>query len=193
MTILNHKPRQRKTALTKHLSCERLFRGVCWDVRRILKCNFFFLSQGVNLFIVMETIRENLQHTTTSKTQTISERLGGRGGGGRGEWRERVRRRDEWGRRSKERETGRMANRQPHQTTTPHIRKMDEGGGRLQFIPSSAPNFSFFLASLSACLSFIFRLPNSLFLISHCLAYSICVTSCPSVSSVFFILFLSYF
>lgn len=118
------------------------------------------------------------------KTQTISERLRGRGG------RERVR--QKWGRQREERETGRMANRQPHQTTH-HIRKMDEGGGRRQFIPSSIPNFSFFLASLSACLSFIFWLPNSLFLISHCLSCSICVTSCPSVSFLFFILFLSAF
>lgn len=68
---------------------------------------------------------------------------------------------------------------------------MDEGGDRLQFIPSSTPNFSSFLASLSACLSFIFWLPNSLFLISRCLSCSICVTPCPSVSFLFFILFLS--
>lgn len=95
-------------------------------------------------------------------------------------------------RRERDRENGQQTHRQPHQTTH-HIRKMDEGGGRLQFIPSSTPNFSFFLASLSACLSFIFWLPNSLFLISHCLSCSICVTSWPSVSFLFFILFLSAF
>lgn len=98
VTILNHKPRQRKTAPTnqKHLSCERGFQGcVCWDVRCILKCNFFailppllillLINQGVDQFIVMEAIRENLQHMTTSKPKPYQRRWEGEGVGGVGE------------------------------------------------------------------------------------------------------------
>lgn len=89
-----------------------------------------------------------------------------------------------------ERATGRVANTQPHQTAHPiSERWMREAADSIQkiqqFIPSSSPNSSFSFASLFACLSFIFCLANSLFLIFPCL---LCFTSC-----IFFILFMPAF
>lgn len=76
------------------------------------------------------------QHVTTSRTQTISERRERqRGGGGWGTERNGG---DRW-----RRGDGENGQRTTTSNRTPHIRKMDEGDGRLQFIPSSAPNFSF--------------------------------------------------
>lgn len=111
----------------------------------------------------METIRENLptrDHIKNSnhirETETARER--------------RVRLREKRGRQMKERETGRMANTQPHQTKHPiSERWMREAADcnssppALQISPSPLRS-SFFR------LSFIFWLANSHFLISHCLS-----------------------
>lgn len=137
-TILDHKPRQRKTGATnqKHLSCERFFflfqdfffwgEGGC-----LLKCDghppppkksthrttfFFFLFQpnwGVNLFIVMETIRENLPTRDHIKNPNHIRETGETARGEEGEARR------ETGETDEGEETGRMANAQPHQTERP--------------------------------------------------------------------------
>lgn len=103
----------------------------------------FFPYQGVNLFIVMETIRENLQHMTTSKPKPYQRDWEGyHPSEGEGE-----REMGETDRGGRDGENGQHSTTSNH---TPHIRKMDEGGGRLQFIPSSTRKLF-----VSKCLSLL--------------------------------------
>lgn len=77
---------------------------------------FFFLFQpnwGVNLFIVMETIRENLPTRDHIKNPNHIRETGETARGEEGEARR------ETGETDEGEETGRMANAQPHQTERP--------------------------------------------------------------------------
>lgn len=195
-TILDHKPRQRKTGATnqKHLSCERFFfffriffflEGGC-----LLKCdghpptkkkhpsyNFFFFSffnptgEWIFLSLWKPSVRI-FQHVTTSRTQTISERRERQRGGRRG------RRGEKRGRQMKERRRGEWPT---HNHIKPNAPYQKDGWGRRQTAIHSLKRSKFLLPILLlsffaflGCffnLSFIFWLANSHFLISHCLSH----------------------
>lgn len=196
-TILDHKPRQRKTGATnqKHLSCERFFflfqdfffggEGGC-----LLKCdghpptkkkhpsnNFFFFSffnptgEWIFLSLWKPSVRI-FQHVTTSRTQTISERRERQRGG------RRVRRGEKRGRQMKERRQGEWPT---HNHIKPNAPYQKDGWGRRQTAIHSLKRSKFLLPILLLSffaflgvffnLSFIFWLANSHFLISHCLSH----------------------
>ena len=125
----------------------------------------------------METIRENLQHMTTSKLKPYQRRLGWRtrGRGGR-EWVRQAggRRRDR--ERTRERETGR--NRRPHQTTHP----ISERWMRVAADCDSSPA----ALQIPLRLLHLFRSRSgfSHILISHRPSCSVCVTSLSSLKQI---------
>lgn len=160
-TILDHKPRQRKTGATnqKHLSCERFFFFFFrifffLEGGYLLKCdghpptkkkhplnNFFFFPFSTQLG--SESFYRYGNHPwESSNTWPHQEpkpyQRDGRDSEGGGGWGTERNGGDRW-----RREDGENGQRTTTSNRTPHIRKMDEGDGRLQFIPSSAPNFSF--------------------------------------------------
>lgn len=160
-TILDHKPRQRKTGATnqKHLSCERFFflfqdffffwrAGTSWNVtatpppkKRHPLNNFFFFPFSTQLG--SESFYRYGNHPwESSNTWPHQEpkpyQRDGRDSEGGGGWGTERNGGDRW-----RRGDGENGQRTTTSNRTPHIRKMDEGDGRLQFIPSSAPNFSF--------------------------------------------------
>lgn len=97
------------------------------------------------------------QHMTTSKLKPYQR---GREGEGEEGWQIEGEAQREVG--ETERESGRMANRQPHQTT--HViseRWMREVADSDSSPPQLSKFVFFFCASLTVCLSFIFWLPNS--------------------------------
>lgn len=196
-TILDHKPRQRKTGATnqKHLSCERFFFSFSgfffffggrvlaemWRPPPHQKKSthwttfFFFLFQpnwGVNLFIVMETIRENLPTRDHIKNPNHIRETGETARG------RRVRHGEKRGRQMKERRRGEWPT---HNHIKPNAPYQKDGWGRRQTPIHSLKRSKFLLPILLlwffaffGCffnLSFIFWLANSHFLISHCLSH----------------------
>lgn len=191
-TILNHKPRQRKTAPAnqKHLSCERFFRGVCWDVRCIPKCNFFFFFLKTREWIFLSLWKPSMRIFNTWPHQNPNhireaarprERRGGR---------ERVRHRQKWGR---WRDDG---NGQQTTTSNHNTPYQKDGWGRRQTAIHPLQHSKFlFLPCISFCVPFIHFLAPK-FSFSH-LSLSLLLHLCHLQSfgslSLFFILFLSAF
>lgn len=124
--ILNHKPHQRQTAPTnqKHLSCESCFRSVCEIFATSLSstfcCVFFFsfLQTRERFFLSLWKPSVRIFNTWPHQNPNHIRERGGR---------KRVRYRGKQGRRWEEREResvcdrewGRMANTEPHQTAHP--------------------------------------------------------------------------
>lgn len=196
-TILDHKPRQRKTGATnqKHLSCERFFfsfsgfifffggrvlaemwRPPPHQKKAPIEQLFFFsffnpTGEWIFLSLWKPSVRI-FQHVTTSRTQTISERRERQRGG------RRVRHGEKRGRQMKERRRGEWPT---HNHIKPNAPYQKDGWGRRQTPIHSLKRSKFLLPILLlwffaffGCffnLSFIFWLANSHFLISHCLSH----------------------
>lgn len=163
-TILDHKPRQRKTGATnqKHLSCERfffLFQDFFLGGGRVLaemwrppphqkkapiEQLFFFFSffnptgEWIFLSLWKPSVRI-FQHVTTSRTQTISERRERQRGG------RRVRRGEKRGRQMKERRQGEWPT---HNHIKPNAPYQKDGWGRRQTAIHSLKRSKFLLPIL---------------------------------------------